>query len=542
MSHIFISYSHQDKKYAHKLRRHLLDQGFDAWIDDRIDYGSHWSQEIEKQLRGSAAFILIMSSNSYKSDWVQNELSFARKLKKPIFPLLLEGDVWWHLHTTQYVDVKDEKLPPVKFFILLAEIVSQHKMNAHWAEKSANSRTDKSQETSFDKLDVGGNVSGSVIIAGSGNVVHLGHNGKAERQLEAEELARQKAAKEKADREAAEKVTREKAEREATEKARHEAVERADREKARQQAVKNRRDLIRKTILGFSLNLKSTIHKISPLTWTFALLLILGAILAIWNSPKATLLPFSGSEEGGVNIYIYDGKKTYKVTTPSQNVQNWSPVLGTDNNIYFASNRDGKFEIYRLIDSKIERVTTTPGKYESWSPAFSLNNDLYFTSNRDGKAEIYRLIDSKIERVTATPGEYESWSPAFSWNNDLYFTSDRDGKAEIYRLKDGSVERVTTTPGRYESWSPTFRLNNDLYFTSSRDGKAEIYRLKGGNIERITNTPGLCESWGAVAKGRDIYFTSCTQWGKYRVYALKTEPVAVSDILSWTKEMRDRLP
>ncbi len=514
MSHIFISYSHQDKKYAHKLRRHLLDQGFDAWIDDRIDYGSHWSQEIEKQLRESAAFILIMSSSSYKSDWVQNELSFARELKKPIFPLLLEGNVWWHLHTTQYVEVKDEKLPPAKFFIHLAEIVSQHKMNTRSAEKSTNPQTDKSQEMPSTNLDIGGNISGSVIIAGNGNVVHLGHNEKesAEKaRLETEELARQKAAREiaeKADREAKEKAA-EKArlqaeelakQKAAKEKAEREAIEKAAREKARQQAAKARRDLIKKAIANFSSTLKSTIYGISPFAWVVAFSLVLGVALTIWMSQRTTILPFSGSEEGGVNIYIYDSKKSLRATSPSKNVQNWSPVVSIDNKIYFASNRDGKNEIYRLNNNgSIEQVTTTAGKYESWSPVFSLDNDLYFTSNRDGKAEIYRLKDGNIERVTTTPEKYESWSPAFSWNNDLYFTSNRDGKAEIYRLKNG-------------------------------------------NIERVTNTPGLCDSWGAVAKGRDIYFTSCTQWGKYRVYVLKDEPVEVSDILSWTKEKKDRLP
>jgi formylglycine-generating enzyme required for sulfatase activity len=122
MSHIFISYSHLDKAYAHKLHRYLLEQGFDAWIDDRIDYGSRWPREIEKRLNESLAFILIMSPNSYESEWVQNELSLARQLHKPIFPLLLKGDVWWHLQTTQYVDVKDGKLPPTRFFVQLAEV------------------------------------------------------------------------------------------------------------------------------------------------------------------------------------------------------------------------------------------------------------------------------------------------------------------------------------------------------------------------------------------------------------------------------------
>ncbi|HEY9152444.1 MAG TPA: toll/interleukin-1 receptor domain-containing protein, partial [Anaerolineales bacterium] len=72
MGYIFISYSHKDKAYAHKLHHALIDQGFDAWIDDRIDYGSRWPREIEKRLRDCVAFVLIMSPNSDESEWVQN--------------------------------------------------------------------------------------------------------------------------------------------------------------------------------------------------------------------------------------------------------------------------------------------------------------------------------------------------------------------------------------------------------------------------------------------------------------------------------------
>ncbi|MGA7193841.1 MAG: toll/interleukin-1 receptor domain-containing protein, partial [Anaerolineales bacterium] len=94
MGHIFISYSHKDKEYVHKLQAALQDEGFDIWVDDRIDYGTIWPKVIQDQLDSSDALILIMTSNSFESFWVQNELERARQKKKPIFPLLLDGDVW----------------------------------------------------------------------------------------------------------------------------------------------------------------------------------------------------------------------------------------------------------------------------------------------------------------------------------------------------------------------------------------------------------------------------------------------------------------
>jgi len=92
MGHIFISYSHKDTKYAHRLADSLQSKGFDYWIDERLDYGSQWPHEIQKQLDTCDAFILVMSPRSFASDWVQSELQRAKRKQKPIFPILLEGD------------------------------------------------------------------------------------------------------------------------------------------------------------------------------------------------------------------------------------------------------------------------------------------------------------------------------------------------------------------------------------------------------------------------------------------------------------------
>lgn len=159
MSHIFISYSHHDKTYAHKLQRHLQDQGFDAWVDDRIDYGVRWPREIERRLKECQAFILVMSPNSLESDWVQEELNYARQLKKPVFPLLLDGEAWWHVGTMQYVDVRGGKLPPTKFVIRLAEVAPRAPTTAP---------PERPPETI--SLHVGGDVQGNIIIGDGNNV------------------------------------------------------------------------------------------------------------------------------------------------------------------------------------------------------------------------------------------------------------------------------------------------------------------------------------------------------------------------------------
>jgi hypothetical protein len=127
MAHIFISYSHKDTEYAHKLADVLQSEGFDIWIDARLDYGSQWPMEIQRQLDDCSAFILIMSPRAYQSEWVQSELSRAKRKNKPIFPLLLEGDEpWLSVESTQYYDVHENKIPDNKFFSALGRVVSRH--------------------------------------------------------------------------------------------------------------------------------------------------------------------------------------------------------------------------------------------------------------------------------------------------------------------------------------------------------------------------------------------------------------------------------
>jgi len=125
MAHIFISYSHKDTDYAHALANNLNGMGFEVWIDERLDYGSQWPQELQKQLDTCSAFILIMSPRSYTSEWVQSELQRARRKLKPIFPMLLEGDEpWLSVESTQYYDVRGKVYPDSKFYSALKQVMT----------------------------------------------------------------------------------------------------------------------------------------------------------------------------------------------------------------------------------------------------------------------------------------------------------------------------------------------------------------------------------------------------------------------------------
>jgi hypothetical protein len=127
MGHIFISYSHKDKAYVHKLQEALQKEGFEVWVDDRIDYGDEWPMIIQESLDECMAFILVATQNSYKSKWVQKEVARAQRLNKPFFPLLFGGPIWLSIESTQYVDVRNGSLPPEKFYKRLEGVVSRKK-------------------------------------------------------------------------------------------------------------------------------------------------------------------------------------------------------------------------------------------------------------------------------------------------------------------------------------------------------------------------------------------------------------------------------
>lgn len=129
MGQIFICYSHIDREYALQLKTALDKHGFDTWIDDGIEPGTHWRREIQQQLEKCLVVVLVMTPSAAESDNVQAELAFAKKLRKKVFPLLLEGDIdaWWDFSHIQYEDVRNRAMPSTKFFMRLDDVAPRNR-------------------------------------------------------------------------------------------------------------------------------------------------------------------------------------------------------------------------------------------------------------------------------------------------------------------------------------------------------------------------------------------------------------------------------
>lgn len=86
---IFISYSKKDSDFAIKLADDLVSAGHKVWIDRSLKVGEDWADMIENNLAKASGVIVVLSSNSIASNWVQHEGSVAYGLKKPMYPLLI---------------------------------------------------------------------------------------------------------------------------------------------------------------------------------------------------------------------------------------------------------------------------------------------------------------------------------------------------------------------------------------------------------------------------------------------------------------------
>jgi hypothetical protein len=110
---LFISHSSSDRDAAERLAERLRAEGFAALFLDfdperGIPAGRNWERELYAQLRKTDAVILLASAASVASRWCFAEVSLARSLSKPIFPLRLEADARLELlDDAQWIDLAE---------------------------------------------------------------------------------------------------------------------------------------------------------------------------------------------------------------------------------------------------------------------------------------------------------------------------------------------------------------------------------------------------------------------------------------------------
>lgn len=111
MSDVFLSYSRQDIRLMRKVRDSLRAAGLDVWTDEKLEPGTPiWQKAIATAIQNAPNFIVILSLDANNSEWVTNEISYARACQRRIFPVLAKGEaieaIPLNLHSVQRIDIR----------------------------------------------------------------------------------------------------------------------------------------------------------------------------------------------------------------------------------------------------------------------------------------------------------------------------------------------------------------------------------------------------------------------------------------------------
>ena len=93
MTTIFVSFAKEDTACAEHILHDLETQGYTTWREpSSLTMESVlYPRTIENVILGSAAVVLVWSSNATQSEWVERHRLFAQSLKKLIFPVELDS-------------------------------------------------------------------------------------------------------------------------------------------------------------------------------------------------------------------------------------------------------------------------------------------------------------------------------------------------------------------------------------------------------------------------------------------------------------------
>lgn len=92
MSHVFISYAHEDYNMARAIAEALRQNKLPVWWDERIEPGERFTRKIQDALNSAFAVVVLWSESSLESEWVFKEAEIAEE-KGTFVPVLLDG-VW----------------------------------------------------------------------------------------------------------------------------------------------------------------------------------------------------------------------------------------------------------------------------------------------------------------------------------------------------------------------------------------------------------------------------------------------------------------
>jgi tetratricopeptide (TPR) repeat protein len=111
---LFISYSREDAgDFAKHVHRYLMNSGYDVFIDvNNITIGDPWAHSIEQNISNCDVFLVILTPDALRSNYVENEILQAQRDNKIIVPCISEdvayNNIKWGLDKIQGIEFINE--------------------------------------------------------------------------------------------------------------------------------------------------------------------------------------------------------------------------------------------------------------------------------------------------------------------------------------------------------------------------------------------------------------------------------------------------
>lgn len=90
MADIFVSYASEDRERVAPIAAYLESQGWSVWWDRRLDAGTSFDREIERELDAATCVLVVWSQASIESDWVRTEAQEGMD-RGALVPILLDA-------------------------------------------------------------------------------------------------------------------------------------------------------------------------------------------------------------------------------------------------------------------------------------------------------------------------------------------------------------------------------------------------------------------------------------------------------------------
>lgn len=89
MADVFISYKQEERERMRPIANALIDLGLEVWFDARLEAGTSFSEEIQREIDTCRAQIVCWSPAAVSSEWVRGEAEIGRK-RGVLVPVLIE--------------------------------------------------------------------------------------------------------------------------------------------------------------------------------------------------------------------------------------------------------------------------------------------------------------------------------------------------------------------------------------------------------------------------------------------------------------------